>query len=150
MKFSKKIIIFTFLFFLISLFTINFGQAKITDWEDELDIGAGKTELYDTGIEDPQSRLATYIGSILLILPFLGIIFIIQMIIAGYQWMTANGESEKINKAQQRIFYAIIGLVILAALYLIAYFVISMLSEATGYYGEESSYFSNDSEIYIE
>ncbi|MFH1822493.1 MAG: pilin, partial [Patescibacteria group bacterium] len=110
------------------------------DWQTKLDSGVNKTELYETGIEDPQSRLAIYIGSILLILPFLGIVFIIQMIYAGYQWMTASGDSEKIKKAQQRIFYAIIGLVILAALYLIAYFVINMLSGATGYNSRLKNY----------
>ncbi len=46
------------------------------------------------------------------VLGLLGAIFIIIMVIAGYTWMTASGNEQKVEKAQSMIKRAIIGLVI--------------------------------------
>lgn len=46
------------------------------------------------------------------LLSLLGVVFIILMIIGGFQWMTAGGNEEQVKKAQARIKNAIIGLVI--------------------------------------
>ena len=48
-------------------------------------------------------------------LSLLGIIFVILIILAGYNWMTANGDEEKVKKAQDTIKRAIIGLVIVVS-----------------------------------
>jgi cytochrome bd-type quinol oxidase subunit 2 len=45
-------------------------------------------------------------------LNFLGITFLILMILAGYSWMTAEGNDEQITKAKRTIKQSIIGLVI--------------------------------------
>jgi hypothetical protein len=45
-------------------------------------------------------------------LGLLGAIFIIIMIMAGYNWMTASGNEQKVEKAQAKIRQAIIGLII--------------------------------------
>lgn len=53
------------------------------------------------------------VGSVIKIaISFLGLIFIILAIISGYSWMTANGNEEKVKKAQTTLKEAIIGLVI--------------------------------------
>ncbi|MFA5886837.1 MAG: hypothetical protein WC863_03610 [Patescibacteria group bacterium] len=46
---------------------------------------------------------------------FLGITFIILIIIAGYHWMTANGSEEKVEKAKETIKQALIGLAVAIA-----------------------------------
>jgi len=130
----KIIILFIVLF--VALFAVtDFASAKISDWEDELIIGADKTEIYEVSddTEGTAGQIAKYAGGVLTILPYLGIIFIIQIVIAGYQWMTASGNAEKVEAAKKRIIYATIGIVILATLYLMAVFVIKMLLGATGY-----------------
>jgi len=51
-------------------------------------------------------------------------------IYAGYNWMTAQGEEEKVTKAKDTLTAAIIGLVIVIAAYAISYYVISALGGA--------------------
>jgi len=43
---------------------------------------------------------------------FLGITFIVLMVIAGYNWMTARGNDEMIQKSKDSIRSAIIGLIV--------------------------------------
>ncbi len=79
---------------------------------------------------------STTIGSTMAIvikafLSLLGIIFVVLMLIAGYNWMTAGGEEEKIRKAKNTIQRAIIGLAIIILAYSITYFVFKYLGKAT-------------------
>ncbi|MFH1522455.1 MAG: hypothetical protein ABIE43_01390 [Patescibacteria group bacterium] len=64
-------------------------------------------------------------------LSFLGVIFLVLMIYAGYLWMTARGNEEQATKARNTITAAIIGLVIVLAAYAISYFVISRIGGAS-------------------
>ena len=57
------------------------------------------------------------------LLGMLGTIFIILIIIAGFNWMIAAGDEEKLTKAKNTIRRAIIGLLIVAASYAIWYFI---------------------------
>lgn len=58
-----------------------------------------------------------------------GIVAVIMIIFGGFKYITAGGDSGKINSAQQTIIYAIVGLVIVALAQIIVRFV---LSESTG------------------
>ncbi len=60
-------------------------------------------------------------------LGLLGIIFVILIILGGYNWMTAGGNEEKVTKAKETIRHAIIGLIIVVSAYAITYFVFSSL-----------------------
>ncbi|MBU0722584.1 pilin [Patescibacteria group bacterium] len=60
-------------------------------------------------------------------LGLLGIIFLILIIYAGFNWMTAAGEEEKVTKAKDTLQRAVIGLIIIIAAYSITYFVFSGL-----------------------
>ena len=114
--------------------TINLADAKISDWKTQLNKGAGTTGLYQTSEGNTNSvAIARYVGKIIWILPILGFIFMIQLVLASYQWMTAAGNAEKVQAAQKRIIHAVIAIVIFAAIYLIANFFITALSGATNY-----------------
>ncbi len=65
-------------------------------------------------------------------LGLLGIIFIVLLVLAGYNWMTAYGDEQKVDKAKDTLRAAIIGLVIVVAAYSITYFVFQALNGATG------------------
>jgi amino acid transporter len=65
-------------------------------------------------------------------LGLLGIIFLVLLVLAGFNWMTADGNEEKIEKAKQTITRAIIGLAIVIAAYSITYFVFNALNKAAG------------------
>ena len=65
-------------------------------------------------------------------LALLGVIFVILLIVAGFNWMTAAGDEEKINKAKDTIKAAVIGLIIIAASYSITYFIFENLPGSGG------------------
>ncbi len=80
----------------------------------------------------PQTDLITIIGRIINIaLGFLGVIFLGLMLYAGYEWMTAGGDSEQVGRAQRTIRNAIIGLLIIASAWAITAFIINALTGAT-------------------
>ncbi len=65
-------------------------------------------------------------------LSLLGVIFIILILVAGYNWMTAAGDEEKIKKAGQTIRSAIIGLLIIAGAFAIWLFISNILIGGSG------------------
>ena len=56
-----------------------------------------------------------------------GIIFVLLIIYAGYQWMTAQGEEEPVKKAKATITNSVIGLIVILGAYAIYNFVIAVL-----------------------
>ena len=76
--------------------------------------------------------IETVANIINILLGFLGVIAIIIIIVAGFQWMTAGGNEEKIAGAKKMLGAAVIGLVIILAAYAIASFVVGNLITETG------------------
>jgi hypothetical protein len=77
----------------------------------------------------------TSIGSIVAVvikafLGLLGVIFIFLIVLAGYNWMTAAGDEQKVEKAKDEIKRAIIGLIIVTSAYAISYFVFKAIGNA--------------------
>ena len=65
-----------------------------------------------------QSTLGGYLGTILAaLLSFLGVIFMLLSIYAGFLWMTARGNDDQVRKAQKILQTSITGLVIVALAY---------------------------------
>lgn len=78
------------------------------------------------------TTFATAIAEIIrIVLGFLGVIFIVLIIYAGFLWMTSAGSEEKVKKAKDIMVAATIGVAIVLLAYAITYFVINMLLEAT-------------------
>ena len=72
-----------------------------------------------------QTAISAFLG-------LLGIIFLVLIIYAGFEWMTAQGDEEKVTKAKDTLTRAVIGLVIIIAAYSITYFVFSSLPGGEG------------------
>jgi len=97
--------------------TSGFGFDKV----DNVARDAG----YNPGNEPSlEQRISSIIG---IFLSFLGVIFMILMLVAGYNWMTAAGDEQKIDKAKDMIRAAIIGLIIVIAAYAISIFIVSRI-----------------------
>ncbi|MDD4271235.1 MAG: pilin [Patescibacteria group bacterium] len=64
-------------------------------------------------------------------LSILGVVFLILMVYAGYNWMMARGEEEKVTKAKETITRAIVGIIIVVAAYAISIFVMDKLAAGT-------------------
>ena len=90
------------------------------------------------GLKNP--GVPALIGRILkALLGFVGTLFLILMIYAGFLYMTARGDSKKVDQAKQMITGAIIGIVIVAGSYAITDFVIkSITGQATQGSGSDS------------
>ncbi len=68
------------------------------------------------------------IGQVItMVLSFMGIIFLVLAIYGGYNWMTARGDEQKVEKAKQTITNAIIGLIVVLAAYVISWSVVNVV-----------------------
>ena len=69
----------------------------------------------------------TIIGILNGVIGLLSTVAVIYIIVGGVGYMTSNGDSSKVKKAKDTIFYAVIGLIICALAATIVNFVISKL-----------------------
>ncbi|HSD12701.1 MAG TPA: pilin [Patescibacteria group bacterium] len=77
-----------------------------------------------TETDDLPTLIGRFIGAAL---GLLGVILVVLIIYAGFLWMTAQGNEEKVKKAKAMITNAVIGMIIIFAAYAITNFVISSL-----------------------
>lgn len=67
-----------------------------------------------------EGKMVELIGNVISVfLSLLGVIFILLTIYAGYNWMTANGDEGKVDKAKDILWRAVIGLIITVGSYAI-------------------------------
>lgn len=92
----------------------------------------------DLGIEYPKSiglgtqDVRTTASQIIKVaLGLLGVVAVVIILIGGFTWMTAGGNTEKVDEAKKWIFSGIIGLAIILSAYAIAFFVLKQLTIAT-------------------
>jgi len=75
-----------------------------------------------------ETGLSTITGAVVgAVLALVGVIFLALMVYAGYNWMTARGEEEKVEKAKDTITRAFIGIIIVVGAYAIWRFVFAYL-----------------------
>jgi len=81
----------------------------------------------------PQACLAGLVGKVIgIALAFVEVILFLLFLWAGFLWMTAGGDTEKVKKAKAYMYNAVAGLVIIALSYVISSFVITQLSSVLG------------------
>ncbi|MFA5076045.1 MAG: pilin [Patescibacteria group bacterium] len=92
------------------------------------DFGLTSTASQAYGTKPAQTDPTVITGTIIgVILSSLGIIFMIQVILAGIKWLTAQGNEEKITSARKSLIHSIIGLVIVLSAYTLVYFVMGQI-----------------------
>lgn len=65
---------------------------------------------------EPDKTLPEIVANIIeVILGFIGVILVVLIMVAGFKYMTANGNDEKVQEAVKQIRNAIIGLLIILA-----------------------------------
>ncbi|MEK7131274.1 MAG: hypothetical protein AAB797_00880 [Patescibacteria group bacterium] len=126
---KSKFIIALFSFLLLAvgfLWFKDFVSAQTTSPPD-----LGLTEV-GSAIGLPATDIRVVVANIIrTALGLLGIVALVLILYAGYLWMTAGGEDDKISQAKKILFNAVIGLAIILSSYAIASFVISKLVDAT-------------------
>ncbi|MEK7473665.1 MAG: pilin [Patescibacteria group bacterium] len=117
-----------FLLFLFGSFVLPapaFAQAPVTEGLKAVGEAGG--------IAGGETDIMTIIGRIINIaLGFVGIVLLVIMLYAGYEWMTSGGDAAKIDSAKTRIRNAVIGLVIITMSFAIVNFILNALIDATG------------------
>lgn len=120
-----KIIKNLLLLVVFSLSLTAFVPALAGTTLDGLNSAATQVPAYSTQTKsDAKTMILNRVGGLVgLVLSFVGIIFLLLIVWAGIQWMTAQGNSGQVDKAKDLMVNAIIGLVIVTAAYSITYFI---------------------------
>lgn len=118
----KKILALIFIGFIFFSGTALSVKAESYNFKEDSGINDIAPKIgYDVDSEMP---IEYYIGNILgLVFSFLGLVFLILVIYAGINWMTAQGNTSQIDKAKNTLVKAIVGLVICLSAYAITYFI---------------------------
>ncbi len=102
------------------------------------DIGsAGLATLRSAGIAtntSPYPKTPTQVVGLVIktMLALVSVIFVVLTLYAGFTWMTARGNDEKVEAAIGTLQTAIIGLVITMSGYVLAYFIFNVVLESVG------------------
>ncbi len=115
-KVTKQFFILLVLTIMLTLPFFSFAQISNSSITNRLE----KTGEFAGFSQADETSLARTIGGIVnVVLSFLGIVFVILVILGGYQWMTAGGNEEQVSKAKDRIKNAVIGLIVVTSAYAI-------------------------------
>ena len=99
----------------------NQAVEQIDKWSDST------AEMTYSTQTDKNSMTQIVADVIKVFLGLLGIIFVIIIVLAGYNWMTAGGNEDKVEKAKNLISRSIIGVLIIVAAYAITYWIFARL-----------------------
>jgi len=78
-----------------------------------------------------ESDLPTIVGSLVdIFLGVIGIILFVLVIYSGFLWMTAGGNSDKVETAKKTLINAVIGLLLTFAAYAISSYALTQLGGA--------------------
>ena len=75
--------------------------------------------------------IPTVTSLINVLLGLLGIVAVVIILVAGFKWMTAGGNDDKVSEARKMLFAGVIGLAIILSAWAIAKFVLTQLAGAT-------------------
>lgn len=82
----------------------------------------------------PTSSVSVIVGSLIAgVLSLLGLIFLCLVVYAGFLWMTAQGDTKKVNKAKDILINGVVGLLITLSAYIIADWVTTSLADAVAF-----------------
>lgn len=122
------------LFLVIFLALAYSSSALATSSDAFVNTAQSQTDLFvDSAGFSQTAQLENIIATVIkMVLSLLAIVFIVLMIFSGYQWMTAGGNEETVEKAKNRIKNAIIGLIIVVMAFAITAFVFRNLPGGSG------------------
>ncbi len=117
----------------LSLLGLFFAPVAFAqDAESALNCGAD-LQLQTTGCNANNATASTSIQNTIktvinIITIIVGIVAVIMIIIAGFKYITSNGDSGAVSSAKNTIIYAIVGLVVVALAQAIVRFVVNKIT----------------------
>lgn len=79
---------------------------------------------------EPEDIRVTIVKIINIILSVLGVLFVVLLVMAGFKYMTAAGNEDKVKDAVKQISQAVIGLIIILSAWGISFFILQRLAAA--------------------
>jgi hypothetical protein len=123
-----KIIMVSFILIGGVFLVINFSKAAGYGTEETRNATGNLLPSTIAGVKAGPDALPLLIGAVVeIILSVVGIVFFVLILYAGFNWMTARGNSEKIDKSKETIESALVGLIVVLAAYAITNFIFSNL-----------------------
>ncbi len=125
-KISLSIFIVASLLGISSLFVSELSTPVLADTTAQIRQGSNAVGGDEAGNGGNQVKVV--IKNVIGILSFLvGLIAVLMIVIAGFRFVTSNGDSNTVSSAKNTIIYAVIGIVITVMAYAIVNFVIDNL-----------------------
>jgi type IV secretory pathway VirB2 component (pilin) len=107
------------------------NQVKAAGWWDTVSDGGLKDvgKAYgQSGTPSESNDIRIMVARLIkIVLELLGIIALVIIIVAGFRWMTAGGDEEKVTASKKQLVNGLIGLVIILVAFSIATFVFNRL-----------------------
>jgi len=119
------VIILLFSFLAINFCSAAFIKDDVKSKINSQGIQAGAYGGYET--VGPEGILNLVQTGVNVFLSVIGVLLLVYMLYAGYNWLTARGEEEKVEKAKDTLKRAITGAIIIVAAYAISVFVMYRL-----------------------
>jgi len=131
-----KIVLVSLLFCLSFAALVNFalaaGDYGLSETVSVGTVGSALSVQEVDASGHPGQFLSTKLGQIVgSILAFVGVIFFVLVIYAGFKWMVSSGNEKTVGEAKSLLISAVIGLVIILAAYSITAFIGRQLTTTT-------------------
>lgn len=140
LTFSRFFVVIVIVAAIFSTFLVVTPEKASADlWEDQVGMSTSQGEVgyaYGERGGNAQDIRMVIANLIRVFLGFIGLIFLIMIIFAGFRWMTASGNQDQVTKARETLTRGIIGLLVIVAAYSIATFVTKVALETTS--GQQS------------
>ncbi len=103
----------------------------INPWGDPFDREVGYQSFNDIkmGKKDPRTIVANVIN---IMLGLLGVMAVVIILLAGFKWMTASGNDDKVSEAKRLMGAGVIGLLIVLSAYAVSIYIMRSYLLATG------------------
>lgn len=89
-------------------------------------------DVYGYPAEEPWSSPTYYVARVVrVVLTLMGTLFLLLLVYGGITWMTAGGNEEQVKKARGILQNAIVGILIVFGAYIITWFVVRELYQAS-------------------
>ena len=129
----KKTLIILFFFMATALPIFVQAQGGILKPDKQTEFNDNIQQLASSTDYSTQDTLDAVLGRIIrTVLSVLGSVFLILMFFAGWLWMRASGNQEKVDKAKKQIKTLVIGLVSIIAAYALSSWVVRLLVSGSG------------------
>lgn len=132
MSFFKTVVIAILHLFFLSSFAFAQEDARLRkSLLDKVDVVANTSDFQTFPSQEAETKAAELIGTIInSLLAFVGMIFLILTIYAGFLWMTAQGDEEKVGRAQSIIKASVIGIIIVSLAFVLSQIIGVIIKDA--------------------